>query len=87
MTNPIQLKPGIYTIFYEHMKQIAKDYGYNLVAHGSMNRDLDLIAIPWIDTPKDEFKMIQDFDEYLTGKKYDEKGNYLHSILPGGRKS
>lgn len=84
---PIQAKPGLYTLFYERLKQIAKQYGYNLVIHGSMARDLDLIAIPWIDEPQDELLMIQDFHEYLTGKKYSKKENYHHSILPGGRSS
>ena len=67
MKKPIALKPGLYAIFYEHLKQIAEYYGYNLFVHGSMNRDLDLIAIPWVDNPRPEQDMIKDFQEYLTG--------------------
>jgi len=44
---PTHAKPAFYAFCYESMKDIARSYGYNLVLHGSMNRDLDLIAIPW----------------------------------------
>jgi len=81
---PTHIKPGLYTLYYEQLKQIAKEYGYNLVIHGSMHRDLDLIAIPWVDNPKSEKEMIQDFEEYLIGRK---TINPYYSILPGGRKA
>lgn len=82
MSKPIQVKPGLYSLFYEMLKQIALQYGYNLVVHGSMQRDLDLIAIPWVDNPKPEYEMIQDFEMYLTGYR-GMKPDF--SVLPGGR--
>jgi hypothetical protein len=87
MNKPVQVKPGLYAIFYEHLKQIAEQYGYNLVVHGSMHRDMDLIAIPWSDTPRSEQEMIGEFEEYLTGKKTPLRpnGEIYYSTLPGGR--
>ena len=82
MSKPIKAKPGLYALFYENLKHIALEYGYNLVVHGSMQRDLDLIAIPWVDNPNPEFEMIQDFQMYLTGYKPTEPD---YSVLPGGR--
>lgn len=29
------------------MRRAAKDQGYALTVHGSLNRDIDLVAIPW----------------------------------------
>ena len=29
------------------MRRIAKDFGYAITVHGSLNRDIDLVAIPW----------------------------------------
>src|SRR4030043_57561 len=85
---PIQVKPGLYTIYYEHLKQIAREYGYNLVVHGSMNRDIDLIAIPWIDNPKPEQDMIKEFQEYLSGRTtVMPNGEVRYTTLPGGRHS
>lgn len=85
----VQVKPGMYAIFYEHLKQIALHYGYNLVLHGSMHRDLDLIAIPWVDSPRSEQDMIDEFHEYLTGKKAMRRpsGEIDFSVLPGNRHS
>jgi len=28
--------------------QVAKDHGYALCVHGSLHRDMDLVACPWI---------------------------------------
>jgi len=84
---PIKAKPALFCFFYEDIKIIAKEYGYNLVLHGSMNRDLDLIAIPWVDEPKDEFEMIKAFERHFFGRDSDYKEHYLHSVLPGGRNS
>ena len=86
----IALKPGLYTIFYEFMKQIAESYGYNLIVHGSMNRDLDLIAIPWNDHCcfTKEQMMIKEFQKYLTGKEIiQNNGNIPYTTLPGNRHS
>ena len=86
MNKPIIIKPGLYAMFFLYMKEIAEYYGYNLVIHGSMNRDLDLIAIPWRDDPGDEQKMILEFQEYLAGiKTTDPEGKVPFTILPGNR--
>ena len=68
MEKPIHVKPAMYAYFYEELKVIALKYGYNLVLHGSMNRDLDLIAIPWQPILKPHKEMIQEFAEYLGGE-------------------
>lgn len=52
-----------------------------------MNRDLDLIAVPWVDDPKDELLLIQQFDVYLTDSFAPDKSDYMFSVLPGGRNS
>lgn len=46
---PIKAKPSFYAICFEGIKSIGMRYGYNIVLHGSLDRDLDLIAVPWID--------------------------------------
>lgn len=84
---PTHAKPSLYAYYFLQLKEIAIEYGYNLVVHGSMNRDLDLIAIPWVDDPKDEFEMINALAKYITGYTSDQKETYLHKILPGGRGS
>lgn len=83
---PSYFKPGLYCMFYEQMKLIARDYGYNLLVNGSMNRDLDLVAVPWVDNPKPEQEMIREFFDYLTGRPVAKQdGQIPFTVLPGGR--
>jgi hypothetical protein len=86
---PTHAKPSLYAYYFEALKDIAKDHGYNLVVHGSMARDLDLIAIPWIDEPKEDLEMIKALAECLGGdvmlKHIDGQKNAYASSLKGGR--
>lgn len=87
---PTKVKPVFYSYCYEALKEIAREYGYNLLINGSLNRDMDLVAIPWVDEPKVEIDLIRAMDLYLRGDKqldYGFEHEYMFSILPGGRKS
>ena len=39
--------PACYAVLYMSMAQEARALGYALALHGSLVRDLDLIAVPW----------------------------------------
>jgi len=88
-TKPLHAKPGLYAFFFEGLKQIAREYGYNLVLHGSMNRDLDLIAIPWSTICQGEHgRMIQEFCEHIGESKImrlPQEGNPLYNTTQHGR--
>lgn len=83
---PTHAKPSLYAFYFETLKVIAKGYGYNLVLHGSMNRDLDLIAIPWQLNACDHDKMIEEFCNVLGGRLMlqEDDGKYC---FPHGRMS
>lgn len=68
MEKPIHAKPSYYAIMFEPLKIIALKYGYNLVLHGSLNRDMDLIAIPWVEIIGDAEEMINEFCDYVGGE-------------------
>lgn len=83
---PIHAKPSLYAYYFEALKVIAKDHGFNLVLHGSMARDLDLIAIPWIDDPSPTIDLIKSIADYIGGEILKAEENTLHyKNLPGGR--
>jgi hypothetical protein len=82
---PMAVKPRLYAIYFERLMEIAREMGYNLLISGSMNRDLDLVAVPWVDNPKSEMELIQAFDMYLRGASMDKPEDYLHKVLGGGR--
>jgi len=87
---PIKAKPHFYAHCYYGLMDIAKQKGYNLLLHGSMDRDLDLVAIPWIDEPSSHLELLNSFCEFLGVPlqfRPDSQPEYLHSVLPGGRDS
>lgn len=78
---PLHAKPALYSFYYEAIKAIGIEYGYNIVLHGSMNRDLDLIAIPWIEELGDKQKMIELIADTLGGFILHDS----HRLKPHGR--
>mgnify|MGYP001138926750 CR=1 FL=1 len=64
---PIHAKPSLYAFYFEAIKEIGEQYGYNIVLHGSMNRDLDLIAIPWSEKISDRIEMLNRIAEVIGG--------------------
>ena len=49
----MKLEPEILKYKYKTMiawiRTVARDRGYAIGVHGSLKRDLDLIAVPWVD--------------------------------------
>lgn len=79
---PIHAKPSLYAYYYENLKQIAKDAGWNLLLHGSMNRDLDLLLIPWAENiTKTHMDLIQEFMHVLGGSLNDGGQTTHHGRL------
>ncbi len=67
MTKPQHCKPSFYAFCFDHIKVIARSYGYNMVLHGSMNRDLDMIAIPWDKNPGNVQAMLAEICSFVGG--------------------
>lgn len=90
MNKPAKAKPAFYSHCYMELLLTSVDHGYNLLIHGSMNRDMDLVAVPWINDPKTHLELLDAFCETLgVPVQRNGKGNpdYMHSVLPGGRDS
>lgn len=62
---PNKPKPQFYAYCFEGLQEIAKKHGYALLLHGSMNRDFDLVAVPWVDDAKDHFTVLKEFMNHL----------------------
>lgn len=45
--------------FYK-MKKVARLHGYALTVHGSMRRDLDIVAVPWVEDASDSEILLKD---------------------------
>lgn len=55
MKTPDQITPTFAPVYacamYPQMAELFVKNGYALTVHGSLQRDLDLIAIPWVENP------------------------------------
>lgn len=86
MTKPIKAKPAFYALCYVKLQAIARQMGYNLLLHGSMDRDMDLICVAWIDNPRPHIEVLDAFSDYL-GVHKEFQGQYLLKMLPANRSS
>lgn len=57
-----------YAFAYIKLDRIAMRYGYALALHGTMARDLDLIAVPWVDDADSPEKLIKAFQRFIKTK-------------------
>lgn len=51
----------LYANLYPKLVEVARAHGYALAVHGSMARDLDLIAVPWVENPSEPNALVQAF--------------------------
>ena len=61
--DPIPARAAAYVALYPMLHQIAKDHGYALAVHGSVHRDFDLIAVPWIEEASEPLELIKAIKE------------------------
>ena len=86
-SKPMALKPMFYSVILEPMKKIALEFGYNLVIHGSLNRDMDVILIPWVDNCNESDDLVESLAKFLGGSIHMHgtvDNQTLGRILPGG---
>lgn len=57
-----------YVMAYTKLERIAWRYGYALALHGSMSRDLDLIAIPWTEDAESPDRLLAAFCRFIGDK-------------------
>lgn len=78
----------------KHMREIARQDGWALGVHGSMTRDLDVIAVPWTDQATDEAAFVEAMRaavaRELQGQAFigagDDRRNPGHETKPHGRR-
>lgn len=83
----------VYAQMLPKIREAAKGLGYAIAIHGSMNRDLDILAAPWVEdaaAPEDLVLAIaQEVDGFVVGAKDGqyERGKLDRAphIMPHGR--
>lgn len=73
---------ALYPMFYIAMAETCRKYGYALAVHGSLGRDFDLIAAPWVEDAVDAEMLVQKLKEECELME----GNNTNTEKPCGRK-
>jgi hypothetical protein len=61
--------PGFtYAWMIPYLTRVARRHGYALGVHGSMSRDLDLIAVPWVEDASEPDELIEELAKLTDGK-------------------
>lgn len=85
--------PAAYVGLYDMLRSIAIEKGYALAMHGSLARDMDLIAAPWTDDAIDPEELVLLFVEALglVAKEgitlLSPENEICNGIKPHGRKA
>lgn len=68
----------IYSQLLPRIRSAAKELGYAIAIHGTMQRDFDLLAVPWIEDADDPTKLVEaisaEVGGYIVGDRVDERG-------------
>lgn len=75
--------PAAYASLYPLLIKVCRYHGYALSIHGSMTKDFDLIAIPWIPEPSIPTVLIKAVCKKLDGYYFQ---NQNPTVRPHGRK-
>lgn len=68
-----------YASYLPSLMKIAQKSGYALAVHGSMTRDLDLIAVPWVKNAYTPESLVMVLEESLVGERHSRSWWKLHS--------
>lgn len=74
---PIPARAAAYCALYPMLMQIANDHGYALAVHGSVHRDFDLVAVPWIEECSDALTLITAMKEKTKLVVHHEDADHL----------
>lgn len=81
--------PGFYATLYPALVKAARERGYALAIHGTLARDMDLIAVPWTQEAVRAEELIEALMEASGGWMHDEALRREHdqSARPHGRRA
>lgn len=68
----------------DRIREIAKSLGWAIGVHGSLRRDIDLIAVPWVEGACCDNDLV---DGIISGTGYHTFGHRLGKPRPSGRRT
>lgn len=83
---PVNVAP-LYVMIWEQAVESARAKGYAIAVHGSLNRDLDLVAIPWTDGAASAEELVEAIADGLAWVRDDRPVIDGPQEKPHGRKA
>jgi hypothetical protein len=80
----------IYSQLLPRLREAGKKMGYAIALHGTMQRDLDLLAVPWVEEAAPAEDLVQFVAEAVSGFVIGDvtnRGGDIPTIQPHGRRS
>lgn len=71
----------VYAGMYKGLAEITRKHGYALAVHGSLDRDMDLIAVPWIESPSSPDEVLKAITETFAIRTVGELTSKPHGRL------
>lgn len=71
----------LYAAIYPELSELFRKHGYALAIHGSLQRDFDLIGVPWIETPSQPETVVEEIVNDFGGKNIGGLEIKLHGRL------
>lgn len=71
----------VYASIYAEIAEEFRNHGYALAIHGSLIRDFDLIAIPWIEKPSTQEQVLNDIKGKFSIEKIIGPNTTLHNRI------
>lgn len=78
-------KPVFYAVLYESMRKAALDCGYALALHGSMQSDMDMIAMAWVQDAKPVEELVAAINKCIGATVWAESNLKKSGDRPYGR--
>lgn len=66
----------IYAQLLPRIRKTAKKLGYAIAIHGSLARDFDLLAVPWVDKASEPQKLVDTIAEEVGGFVIGDTGGH-----------
>jgi hypothetical protein len=77
--------PALYCSIYSMLVDTARENGYALAVHGSMTRDFDILAVPWVDVPAEPQELFEAIKKSITCYFPEDPKHDVPEIKPHGR--
>jgi hypothetical protein len=78
-------KAIFYATIYEDLKRVAKECGWAVALHGSLNNDMDIMAMPWVEGAEPVEELIKGISDLFVDNPFHHMNGEPYKNKPNGR--